>query len=143
MSRHGSHFVYIIAPVVDGKYSRPVKVGHAKNPYARLGSIQTGSHQTLEVAATFEFPSKRVACDVERSFHDVLADKRVRGEWFDMDTLSAMRSICTCVRVGLVMSTKLDEQERRHMRDLSGVTRAEEILREYGYSVHEWDGDDE
>jgi hypothetical protein len=64
-----------------------VKIGCSINPRKRLSSMQSGCPTELELVAVV--PGDR---DMESSLHDLLADCRVRGEWFELpeDMLKAI-----------------------------------------------------
>lgn len=70
-------FVYFITAgdiTVDGT---PVKIGVATDPTERLADLQVGHHEQLALATTV--PGGRT---LEQQLHSVLADSRIRGEWF-------------------------------------------------------------
>ncbi|WLA80334.1 GIY-YIG nuclease family protein [Bradyrhizobium elkanii] len=56
-----------------------VKIGVSKNPWARVAELQTGYPDKLSIAATFK---TRATSEVD--LHDLLADFRRQGEWFDL-----------------------------------------------------------
>lgn len=98
----GNHYIYIIAPRRgDGYYAKPVKVGIARDPHRRLREIQTGHPSELQVAVTFAMPSQSIARKIEHAFHTVQADKRTRGEWFDISVTEAVWLMCLNIRAGL------------------------------------------
>lgn len=57
-----------------------VKIGRAKDPYARLASLQTGRISEITLIATF-----RADMSGESILHDRFADRRIRREWFNDD----------------------------------------------------------
>jgi len=58
-----------------------VKIGFTKtDPAQRLSALQTGNPEKLELVATVPAYHRLVEC----RFHRRLADKRVRGEWFEL-----------------------------------------------------------
>ena len=54
-----------------------VKIGVAKNPSARMRTLQTGHPTTLVLLASVDWPNS-----AERRLHSILKLERVRGEWF-------------------------------------------------------------
>lgn len=85
--------VYVIAPKQDGKLVAPSKIGVANFPYGRLASLQTGSPQELDVHAYIRLPSRAAAHTVERWFHEDNQERRIRGEWFDVEPMAATRDL--------------------------------------------------
>jgi len=69
-------FLYCIA-----NESGSVKFGFSKDPEKRLGSLQTGSEESLHLLETVRVPEDRVR-EYERILHKEFAHLRVRGEWF-------------------------------------------------------------
>ncbi len=66
--------VYCIGPAD----ARVVKLGWSRDPEKRLHELQTGSPVDLRLLAIFPATER-----IERSLHEVFADCRIRGEWFD------------------------------------------------------------
>ena len=69
----GALFVYVI----QAQPGTPIKVGVAKDPHARLKSLQIGNPADLRLL--FVVPGDHA---LEAAFHRRLADSSVRGEWF-------------------------------------------------------------
>jgi predicted GIY-YIG superfamily endonuclease len=72
-------FVYAI-----GSEEGPVKVGITTNLGSRLRSLQNGSATRLDLIWVYTFWDREAAISHERSFHDVCAEHRLEGEWFDI-----------------------------------------------------------
>lgn len=72
-----SGYVYAIG-IVSTQY---VKIGHAGSPKRRLAALQSSLPFKLELLYTLKVEDPR---SVERALHDLLADSRVRGEWFEL-----------------------------------------------------------
>lgn len=71
-----SGFIYFLGDPMD--WSAPIKIGYtAKNPRARMASVQTGCPFRLSVLA-YTAGSK----DLERRLHKVFSPVRRCGEWF-------------------------------------------------------------
>jgi hypothetical protein len=68
-----------------------VKFGVAKNPFARIREMQTGNAHPLqllfEIESTAKHPRSAAtgAYWLEHEVHDLLASKRMTGEWFAVD----------------------------------------------------------
>ncbi|WP_331758636.1 GIY-YIG nuclease family protein [Streptomyces sp. NBC_01547] len=56
-----------------------VKIGWTNNPSRRLADLQSGSPLALRLLATCEGDAR-----LESALHGHFADRRVRGEWFDL-----------------------------------------------------------
>lgn len=55
----------------------PVKIGVARNPWARLMDLQIGNAETLRVVEAIEAPDGN-----EWLLHNRLKEHSIRGEWF-------------------------------------------------------------
>jgi hypothetical protein len=67
-------FVYAVRAVTVGR----IKIGYSIDPESRLGNLQIGSPDILEIIATW--PGTE---DGERSLHKHLSQWRTHGEWFE------------------------------------------------------------
>ena len=76
-SRWGKRFIYLIREAFRGI----IKIGIAKDLSARIGSMQAGCPQELEVLAYIEINN---ANQHERELHNKYSEKRYRGEWFEL-----------------------------------------------------------
>lgn len=77
--------VYVIGIV--GR-TRPVKVGYAADVRSRLIKLQVGNHEELELRASLPCCDLATAERAERAVHKMFGRQRIRGEWFDADTVS-------------------------------------------------------
>lgn len=75
-----SGYVYFIQAADGG----PVKIGWAKDPAARLLTLQCGNPQELVIRSTRFFDDAIMA---EQNFHKLFWQLRVRGEWFNANPL--------------------------------------------------------
>jgi hypothetical protein len=67
------------------KNSQYVKIGYASDVVARLSTLQVGSSDELTIYNTIKCPANnKSAAELERIFHEIFADYRVRGEWFNL-----------------------------------------------------------
>ena len=93
--------LYIIAEK-DNK-NNPYKIGItvSSNVYVRLSALQTSHWVDLEIYYTS--PLLGGVDKVERFIHNLYSDKRVRGEWFNLDQsdIEDIKSLCS-VRWGKV-----------------------------------------
>lgn len=97
--------VYIMAksPVVSPSWGsrsfmRPCKVGITQNLGARLTQVRTSCPFAVGIAWSFSFLDRATAETVEVTFHIQQRPRRLHGEWFDMDHIEAMRSLCVISR---------------------------------------------
>jgi len=58
------------------------KIGRSENPRERCADLQTGSPYELWLIVQVPVPDSR---QIETQLHERLADKRRRGEWFELD----------------------------------------------------------
>jgi hypothetical protein len=82
------HYIYVI-----GRDEGPVKVGVSSFPGGRLTQVQTGCSYQIKILHLRECRDRVDALRHERIFHDDHADRRLSGEWFDMDAELAIDSI--------------------------------------------------
>lgn len=61
------------------------KIGISNKPSWREKTLQS-EKPSIELIASKKFVSRRIALSIEKSFHNTFADKRVRGEWFQLDS---------------------------------------------------------
>jgi hypothetical protein len=87
-------YVYVI-----GRPDGPVKVGISRYPYGRVNSLQTGCPFPLELLHAQPMRDRSHALQHERNFHEVYAEKRLSGEWFDIDAELAIECIETALEI--------------------------------------------
>ena len=81
-------FVYII-----GREEGPVKVGISRNPAGRLDQIKAGCPFEIDVICQASMPDRSAAFAIEYAFHSSNSDRRLSGEWFEMDWESAADAV--------------------------------------------------
>jgi hypothetical protein len=81
------NFVYCIA---GGDW---MKIGFSCDPYKRLNTLQTGFPIRLDLRASREFPGIPQAKAFEKRMHKKFARHKLRGEWFDIVALDAVKKI--------------------------------------------------
>jgi hypothetical protein len=69
----------------------PVKVGIATNPRARLSQLRTASAVPLHL--DFAAETEGDARALERRAHAILAERRLAGEWFNIDSREAVAAV--------------------------------------------------
>lgn len=83
--------VYLIAHKdADGAFVSPVKVGITKSLGSRLASLQTGNPKPIGLVFAFNTPAFEFARYFEQAFHELNAERRLNGEWFDMEPRDAL-----------------------------------------------------
>ena len=60
------------------------KIGISNYPKYREKTLQS-SKPTIELICAKSFPSRKIAKSIERALHTTFANKRLRGEWFELD----------------------------------------------------------
>jgi len=61
------------------------KIGISNKPEWREKTLQS-EKPTIELLAYKKFVSRKMASSFEKALHDTYANKRIRGEWFQLDT---------------------------------------------------------
>jgi hypothetical protein len=91
LSRYGFYAVYVISYGENA----PRKIGFARDPAARLATLQTGHPEKLRVEYLLWTPTHSVASLIERRVHAALkkAGARVSGEWFRITLFAASETI--------------------------------------------------
>lgn len=84
--RSSSGFVYLVA----ANRGTGVKIGWAVDPKKRLSQLQSGTREKLRLVYSRESTAAHRA---ERIAHREVADRRIRGEWFDVAHGEAKRVI--------------------------------------------------
>ncbi len=73
-------YVYLMYDTSNGYY----KIGLSNKPHYREKTLQS-EKPTIELIANKKFPVRKIAESIEKSLHCVYAEKRLRGEWFELD----------------------------------------------------------
>lgn len=60
------------------------KIGMSNNPRYREHTLQSDK-PTIELICAKEYPSRTIAEAIESALHNAYANKRIRGEWFNLD----------------------------------------------------------
>lgn len=85
-----SAYVYVI-----GREEGPVKVGISSSPNSRLSQIQTACPFKVSLLHAEAMLDRNHALRHEADFHAVYAEKRLVGEWFDLEADYAIELIET------------------------------------------------
>jgi len=70
-----------------------VKIGKSNDPAKRVKELQTGSPHTLTLIRKINHYIDKAAHDVEQQYHELLASKRLKGEWFEL-TDNEVHALC-------------------------------------------------
>ncbi|GGG46599.1 GIY-YIG nuclease family protein [Bizionia arctica] len=73
-------FVYLMHDTRNDYY----KIGISNNPEYREKTLQS-EKPTIEMIASKKFPIRKIAESIEKALHDTYSEKRLRGEWFELD----------------------------------------------------------
>jgi len=60
------------------------KIGISNSPEYREKTLQSDK-PTIELICAKKFPSRKIAESIEKALHTTFADKRLRGEWFELN----------------------------------------------------------
>jgi hypothetical protein len=117
-------FLYLIAAKVGDRFVAPVKVGVSHGPMGRLATLQTASPRELGIVGIIAYPCREIALKMEDCFHETQGEKRLRGEWFDIEPDKALALARLQLRFALSMfAADLDDD----IRDMA-IAKAEEFL---------------
>jgi hypothetical protein len=61
------------------------KIGISNKPRYREKTLQADK-PTIDLLCSKEFPNRKIAESIEKSLHAAFENKRIRGEWFDLDS---------------------------------------------------------
>lgn len=75
-----SCFVYLMYNTTNDFY----KIGISNNPSYRERTLQS-EKPTIELIIAKEYPIRKIAESIEQSLHKVYDNKRLRGEWFELE----------------------------------------------------------
>ena len=64
--------------------SRYTKIGKSNRPIIRMSSIQTGTAGVISLTHAVKM-AKKDCYEFEKLLHKLFEEKRVKGEWFDLD----------------------------------------------------------
>lgn len=73
-------FVYLMYDTSNGYH----KIGISNNPEYRERTLQS-EKPTIELIISKKFPSRNIAESIEKALHSTFAEKRLRGEWFELN----------------------------------------------------------
>ena len=79
-SREELCFVYLMKDEINGYH----KIGISNRPEYRERTLQS-EKPTIALLCAKEFPTRIIAEAIESALHKAYEDKRLRGEWFDLD----------------------------------------------------------
>ncbi len=105
-------YIYVIAHEESGGAVGPIKVGIGKSPRKRRKALQTGNPKPLVLFATLRMPSREIASDIERAFHELQKEHCLIGEWFNMEPRRAAGILEIYLIEGLNLHTDLSNEEK-------------------------------
>lgn len=73
-------FVYLMHDTSNGYY----KIGISNSPEYRERTLQS-EKPTIEMIASKKFPIRKIAESIEKALHSTYSEKRLRGEWFELN----------------------------------------------------------
>ena len=72
-----------------------IKIGYSSNPWMRAASLTTASPTHTDIAYVLDAgPRNSHGKWLERRLHQVFAERRYRGEWFEVTRLEVTRAAC-------------------------------------------------
>ena len=72
-------YVYLMHDTTNDFY----KIGISNRPKYRERTLQS-EKPTIKMISSKPFPIRRIAHSFEKSLHETFANKRIRGEWFNL-----------------------------------------------------------
>ena len=72
-------YVYLMIDSTNGYH----KIGISNKPKYREKTLQS-EKPTIEMLCSKSFPNRKIASSFEQALHQTYAEKRIRGEWFDL-----------------------------------------------------------
>jgi ribosomal protein L37AE/L43A len=85
-------YIYIITAA-----DHAIKIGVARDPYARLDELQTGCPFKLGLYAKFKIANRKLALKYEHLAHRRLRYVRLNGEWFKIEPAQAAALITRAI----------------------------------------------
>lgn len=85
--------VYVIAHKLDDGWAGPCKIGISRSWHGRLNSLQSGNPMPIGLYAFYNIGDRETARAVEQAVHRTQRDKRLVGEWFQVDPTVAAVAI--------------------------------------------------
>ncbi|MBA4744258.1 MAG: GIY-YIG nuclease family protein [Muricauda sp.] len=73
-------FVYLMHDTSNSYY----KIGISNSPEYRERTLQS-EKPTIEMIASKKFPVRKIAESIEKALHSTYSEKRLRGEWFELN----------------------------------------------------------
>ena len=86
----GKCYVYLMCDTTNGYF----KIGLSNNPEYREKTLQS-EKPTIEKICAKSYPNRSIASAIESALHKAYENKRIRGEWFQLDTNDVESIIAT------------------------------------------------
>lgn len=83
-------FVYLMIDTVNSYY----KIGISNKPDWREKTLQS-EKPSIELLASKKFIKRKIAMSFEKALHETYSEKRIRGEWFKLDSNEVQEIIVT------------------------------------------------
>ncbi|MDP3462093.1 MAG: GIY-YIG nuclease family protein [Bacteroidales bacterium] len=83
-------YVYLMKDLTNNFH----KIGISNNPEYREKTLQS-EKPTIELLASKKFIRRKIAESIEKALHETYADRRIRGEWFELDQIDVEDIITT------------------------------------------------
>lgn len=80
LKKEESCYVYLMKDFANGYH----KIGISNKPYYREKTLQS-EKPTIELVSSKQFPLRKIAESFEKALHETYKEKRIRGEWFNLD----------------------------------------------------------
>jgi len=86
-------FVYVVTVTKAGRPVAPCKIGLSDNPSRRVAQVALMSPLPIKLIHSYRMPNRESARRVEHSFHEVMKEHRLHGEWFKLSPERALASV--------------------------------------------------
>lgn len=118
--------------VIGNAANNLMKIGYADNLKSRISGLSCGSPVELRLAHFVYFVDGFVCKTVETEAHKLLADRRRKGEWFEVTAEEAGEAIASSANARKFRW--FSEEERRHLADFirKSCAKYEERRRFFG-----------
>ena len=123
IAEHGFHTVYLLTTSTGNS---PIKIGIARDPVRRLGSLQAGHFEELKFHRFWWVPGHPIAARIERAFKEHFASSGIRGEWFAIDPSKAELFVVETIR--LIGSWGIDQTQMTQLMEQWELHRLERSL---------------
>lgn len=85
--------VYVVAHSLHDGWRGPCKIGISSSWACRVSSLQSGNPKPIGLFVFYDIGDRACAAQTERALHRIFSDKRLSGEWFQIDPNRAVCAI--------------------------------------------------